>query len=70
MPDVYCILHGEYLPESFCLHYNRAACIIKQSLQGKVSNLRRGDMPRPKKANRDEMATVKIENAFWALLET
>lgn len=27
-------------------------------------------MPRPKKTNRDEMATVKIENAFWSLLET
>ena len=27
-------------------------------------------MPRPKKSDRDEMATFKIENAFWALLET
>lgn len=27
-------------------------------------------MPRPKKSERDEMATVKIENAFWSLLET
>lgn len=27
-------------------------------------------MARPKKSERDEMATVKIENAFWALLET
>lgn len=27
-------------------------------------------MARPKKADRDEMATVKIENAFWSLLET
>ena len=26
-------------------------------------------MARPKKANTDEMATVKIENAFWKLLE-
>ncbi len=27
-------------------------------------------MARPKKSARDEMATVKIENAFWSLLET
>ncbi|MEX2805376.1 TetR/AcrR family transcriptional regulator [Streptococcus sp. H31] len=27
-------------------------------------------MPRPRKTDRDEMATVKIENAFWSLLET
>ena len=27
-------------------------------------------MARPKKANKDEMATVRIENAFWKLLET
>ena len=27
-------------------------------------------MARPKKANKEEMATVKIENAFWKLLET
>ena len=27
-------------------------------------------MARPKKANKSEMATVKIENAFWNLLET
>ena len=27
-------------------------------------------MARPKKADHDEMATVKIENAFWSLLET
>lgn len=27
-------------------------------------------MARPKKANLNEMATVKIENAFWSLLET
>ena len=27
-------------------------------------------MARPKKANREDMATVKIENAFWKLLET
>ncbi len=27
-------------------------------------------MARPKKKNKDEMATVKIENAFWKLLET
>lgn len=27
-------------------------------------------MPRPRKSERDEMATVKIENAFWSLLET
>ena len=26
-------------------------------------------MSRPNKANKDEMATVKIENAFWSLLE-
>lgn len=26
-------------------------------------------MARPKKADKDEMATVKIENAFWRLLE-
>lgn len=27
-------------------------------------------MARPRKSERDEMATVKIENAFWSLLET
>lgn len=27
-------------------------------------------MPRPKKTDPNEMATVKIENAFWTLLET
>lgn len=27
-------------------------------------------MPRPKKSNPSELATVKIENAFWSLLET
>jgi len=27
-------------------------------------------MARPKKADKEEMATVKIENAFWRLLET
>lgn len=27
-------------------------------------------MARPRKSDRDEMATVKIENAFWSLLET
>lgn len=27
-------------------------------------------MARPRKTDRDEMATVKIENAFWSLLET
>lgn len=27
-------------------------------------------MARPKKSEKDEMATVKIENAFWSLLET
>ena len=27
-------------------------------------------MARPKKSNKEEMATVKIENAFWRLMET
>ena len=27
-------------------------------------------MARPRKSDRDEMATVKIENAYWSLLET
>lgn len=27
-------------------------------------------MPRPKKSHTDEMATIKIENAFWDLLKT
>ena len=27
-------------------------------------------MARPKKSDHDEIATVKIENAFWSLLET